>query len=107
MASLDHAFLSRVDLFLPYANLTKEARREVWSNFIYRSGNQKFNDLGKKVGDIDLDKLAELPLNGREIKNLIKSAHLLSLEDDAKIDTGMLSMLANNRLLALKALDEE
>ena len=102
MASLDRAFQSRVDLFLPYRNLTVSARREVWANFINRAGASKFD-----VSDADLDKLAEVKLNGREIKNLIKSAHLLSLKGAEKINMERLSMLASNRMIALTALEEE
>ena len=99
ITSLDHAFQSRVDLFLPYADLTAQARRKVWKNFIDRAGQDKF-----VVKDDDLDVLAGVSLNGREIKNLIKSAHLLSLKGKEKITMERLYMLAQNRLKALQAL---
>lgn len=102
MLALDHAFQSRVDLFLPYTNLTVAARREVWDNFINHAGRDKFT-----ISDGDLDELAEVKLNGREIKNLIKSAHLLSLKGTKKIGMDRLMMLAQNRMKALSALADQ
>lgn len=86
MSALDHAFQSRVDLFLPYANLTVAARRQVWENFINRAGRDKFT-----VSDGDL----------------IKSAHLLSLKGTEKIGMDRLTMLAQNRMKALSALADQ
>ncbi|KAJ4421393.1 hypothetical protein N0V82_003774 [Gnomoniopsis sp. IMI 355080] len=97
--SLDHAFQSRIDLFLPYANLTPEARRQVWENFIERAGRGKF-----EVSERGLEELSKIQLNGREIKNLIKSAHLLSLKDGEVISLTRLQTLAENRDRALRAL---
>lgn len=99
-ASLDHAFQSRVDLFLPYRDLTTEARRHVWSNFMERAGGEARFD----VDGEGLDALSKMELNGREIKNLIKSAHLLTLKGGERISTERLVMLAQNRLQALEML---
>ncbi|KAH7127593.1 P-loop containing nucleoside triphosphate hydrolase protein [Dactylonectria macrodidyma] len=100
ISSIDHAFQSRVDLFLPYRNLTSEARRQVWNNFIDRAGRDKFD-----VDDKALDQLSELKLNGREIKNLIKSAQLLSLKSCGKVPMDRLLLLADKRVQALSELD--
>lgn len=100
MSTIDEAFQSRVDLFLRYEDLTVSARRQVWESFIDRVGRERFSVTGE-----DLDKLAELHLNGREIKNLIKSAHLLSLKGQEKIDMQRLWMLADNRISTLSSLE--
>ncbi|KAH9883598.1 P-loop containing nucleoside triphosphate hydrolase protein [Xylariomycetidae sp. FL2044] len=100
ISSIDHAFQSRVDLFLPYRDLSSEARRTVWENFIERAGRDKF-----EVSGASLAKLSQLNLNGREIKNLIKSAQLLSLKSGAKVPMDRLYMLADKRVEALKMLD--
>ncbi|CAJ2512271.1 Uu.00g052860.m01.CDS01 [Anthostomella pinea] len=102
VASIDHAFQSRVDLFLPYHDLSSEARRQVWVNFIKRAGEENF-----ELNDEALDELSHLPLNGREIKNLIKSAQLLSLKSGSKVPMDRLYMLADKRVQALKMLDGE
>ncbi|KAI1082911.1 P-loop containing nucleoside triphosphate hydrolase protein [Whalleya microplaca] len=100
ISSIDHAFQSRVDLFLRYDDLTPEARRRVWENFIDRAGREKFENM-----DGSLEKLSQLSLNGREIKNLIKSAQLLSLKSGGKVPMDRLYMLANKRVQALEVLD--
>ena len=100
ISSIDHAFQSRVDLFLPYHDLSNEARRQVWENFIELAGRDKFD-----LTDESLDKLSQLNLNGREIKNLIKSAQLLSLKSGGKVPMERLLLLADKRVQALKCLD--
>ncbi|KAH8892780.1 P-loop containing nucleoside triphosphate hydrolase protein [Thozetella sp. PMI_491] len=100
ISSIDHAFQSRVDLFLPYRDLTSSARRLVWENFIEHAGRDKFD-----IDDAALDKLSQLNLNGREIKNLIKSAQLLGLKSGQKVPTGRLYMLADKRVQALSMMD--
>jgi hypothetical protein len=87
-------------LFLPYHDLEPEARRQVWDNFIDRAGRDKFD-----VDDGSLEKLSQLSLNGREIKNLIKSAQLLSLKSGGKVPMDRLYMLADKRNQALSVLD--
>jgi hypothetical protein len=100
ISSIDHAFQSRVDLFLPYHDLTSEARRQVWENFIERAGRDKF-----EIDEASLEKLSHLNLNGREIKNLIKSAQLLSLKSGGKVPMSRLYMLADKRNQALSMLE--
>ncbi|KAI1345330.1 P-loop containing nucleoside triphosphate hydrolase protein [Xylaria sp. FL0043] len=100
VASIDPAFQSRVDLFLPYYDLTNEARREIWRNFIERAGADRF-----EVTDASLEKLSNLPLNGREIKNLIKSARMLSLRNGQKVAMERIYMLAERRVQALSQVE--
>ncbi|SPJ71725.1 related to TOB3 (member of AAA-ATPase family) [Fusarium torulosum] len=100
--SIDPAFQSRIDLFLPYKDLTFEAREKVWRNFITRVGGDEFT-----VSDEEMNSLAKIELNGREIKNLIKSAHLLSLKSGGVLQADRLLMLAQNRVAALDALKEK
>jgi SpoVK/Ycf46/Vps4 family AAA+-type ATPase len=102
IASIDHAFESRVDLFLRYQDLTPKARRQVWGNFMDHAGRDKF-----EVNDADLDELSRIGLNGREIKNLIKSAHMLTLKNGDKITAQRLTSLAYNRIEALGALTDQ
>ncbi|KAH6624008.1 P-loop containing nucleoside triphosphate hydrolase protein [Chaetomium sp. MPI-SDFR-AT-0129] len=93
--------LSRVDLFLPYRDLDANARKQVWNNFFDHFGRNKFEITGE-----ELDRLSELALNGREIKNLIKSAQLLSARKGSKVVAELLYMLAENRVAALKMLGD-
>jgi len=75
--SLDPAFQTRITLALRYENLDKAARAQVWKNILVSSGH------GPLVagGSIDVSKLAESELNGREIKNSIRLSMALAEED--------------------------
>lgn len=53
------------------------------------------------VSEDDLQQLSQHSLNGREIKNLIKSAQLLSFRDGGKVSVKKLHMLAEKRTKAL------
>lgn len=98
MEVIDPAFQSRVDFILPYTGLTAESREEVWRNLIIRAGTERVD-----VSDEDIQKLAKLDLNGREIKNLLKSAMLL----DDKVGVKDLHSLALMRVNAQKLLGVE
>jgi hypothetical protein len=100
IASLDHAFQSRVDLFLPYRDLTPAARRRVWEGFVERAGGASRFDIAPG----DVERLADVCLNGREIRNLVKSAHLLALQSGDRISGARLEELAKGRVRALDAL---
>lgn len=73
--NIDDAFQSRIDIILPYGDLTAEARLQVWVNFINKTGGTEAFDLTEQ----QVQQLArEYNLNGREIKNLIKSSLLVA-----------------------------
>lgn len=73
--NIDDAFQSRIDIILPYGDLTAEARLQVWVNFINKTGGTGVFDLTEE----QVQKLArEYNLNGREIKNLVKSSLLVA-----------------------------
>ena len=95
MENIDHAFQSRIDFILPYDDLSGPSRREVWTKFIQHVGKDKFNVTAQEIED-----LVEFELNGREIKNLVKSAFLLALEDKSKITADHLRKLAVMRTKA-------
>jgi len=73
ISAIDLAFKSRIDLILPYDNLDELARRSVWVNFISRLESE-----ASKIEETDLDELAKAKLNGREIKNTVKTAQVLA-----------------------------
>ncbi|KAJ5611870.1 hypothetical protein N7528_008975 [Penicillium herquei] len=75
--SIDDAFLSRMDLILRYPNLDDEARRTIWHNFLARVGENAHS-----VTEADLDELKDYDFNGREIKNLIKTACVLAVGEE-------------------------
>ena len=71
--AFDPAFESRIDIALNYPPLTPSLRRKIWANFIKRLPKADRN-----VSDADLDTLAEYDLNGRQIKNAVKTAMVLA-----------------------------
>ena len=72
--NIDAAFQSRIHISMQYNELSTSSRRHVWNNFLTVSSK------GKKHGfsDGDLDRLAGYSMNGREIKNVLKTAQLLA-----------------------------
>lgn len=101
MSSIDPAFQSRVDLLLHYLELTRAVRRRIWQNFITQAGYDKFN-----LSEADIGQLAEVEMNGREIKNLVKSALFLST-DGERVGMEILDMLVRNWSAALAAFEGE
>ncbi|KAF2242114.1 P-loop containing nucleoside triphosphate hydrolase protein [Trematosphaeria pertusa] len=70
--NIDAAFQSRIHVSMAYPELTSQARRCIWENFL------KGLDVPQEWSEKDLDELAVVELNGRQIKNVLKSAALLS-----------------------------
>jgi SpoVK/Ycf46/Vps4 family AAA+-type ATPase len=73
VANMDAAFQSRIHVSMEYPNLTASSRRQIWANFLENS-KQKSSVSGE-----DLDYLSTIELNGRQIKNVLKTSFLLSM----------------------------
>jgi SpoVK/Ycf46/Vps4 family AAA+-type ATPase len=67
--NIDDAFHSRIHLTLNYPNLSVEARKTIWNTFLGSETSIKANEL---------DSLSAINLNGRQIKNTIKTAQMLA-----------------------------
>lgn len=70
--NIDAAFESRIHLSLQYEDLDLASRRHVWSSFVDRIAN------AAPFAEEELDRLAEQNMNGRQIKNVLKTAQLLA-----------------------------
>ena len=57
---------------IEYPDLTTESRRAIWRNFVGTSDKTE-------ISEHDVIELAQLSLNGRQIKNVLKTAGLLAL----------------------------
>lgn len=75
--AFDEAFRSRIHLKINYPDLDVEAKVAIWNNFIALSRKKN----GSNVTAKDIGELAQLPFNGREIKNLVKTAQLLATRE--------------------------
>ncbi|RYP90470.1 hypothetical protein DL770_003381 [Monosporascus sp. CRB-9-2] len=71
--NMDAAFQSRIHVSLEYPNLTSHGRRQIWHNFL-----DDASSLRSEVTAEDVDQLSELDLNGRQIKNVLRTAQLLA-----------------------------
>ncbi|KAI9690886.1 MAG: hypothetical protein M1822_008506 [Bathelium mastoideum] len=76
VTTFDAAFKSRIHLTIDYSPLDFQSRRLVWNTFAGPvSASAKYSS---GLSEAELDMLAELNLNGREIKNIVKTARLLA-----------------------------
>jgi len=80
VSTFDDAFKSRIHIPIRYTELTVESRMQIWRNFC--------NDVpgGVDIDEKGLRRLAEIDLNGRQIKNAIKAAEGLAAFDGVKVD---------------------
>lgn len=70
--NIDAAFQSRIHVSLEYPDLTAESRAQIWRNFIAAA------KVKPELTEDDVQDLAKLQLNGRQIKNILKTAQLLA-----------------------------
>lgn len=73
----DEAFQSRIHVSLRYADLSSDARRQIWLAFLKRVNGAEAPHGGLSYDD--LHTLAEKKVNGRQIKNIVKTAGALAL----------------------------
>ncbi|KAK7917659.1 AAA family ATPase [Apiospora marii] len=69
--AIDAAFQSRIHLTLHYPELSTDAKYHIWGQFLSRAATSAVNPF-------EMSKLADLSLNGRQIKNIVKTASLLA-----------------------------
>jgi cytidylate kinase len=74
--SFDEAFRSRIHVAIQYPDLDTKARQSIWTNFLRRA--KETYRYGVDFEEAQVEGLAELALNGREIRNIVKSAQLLA-----------------------------
>lgn len=87
VATFDDAFKSRIHVPLRYSSLSLSSRRSIWHSFCERVPG------GVSIDDGGLDRLAEHELNGRQIKNVVKTAESLAAFEGVKLDVEMLEQV--------------
>lgn len=76
--SFDPAFESRIHLTINYPKLDHSSRLHIWRTFVsLGAAAGSANELGEE----SMLRLAEVELNGRQIKNVVKTARLLASGD--------------------------
>lgn len=77
--TFDPAFQSRIHISLDYQELSLESRRMVWKNFLDSSVQEH------SISKQQLNELARMNMNGRQIKNILKIARLLATRKGAPL----------------------
>ncbi|OMP87521.1 ATPase family gene 2 protein [Diplodia seriata] len=96
-SSIDEAFRSRVDLILPFRDLDQSTRAAIWKTFI--DAVPKAN---RTVSPTDVEALSQHKLNGRDIKNVVKSARLLAHSENLPLSMQHLDLLLTMKLRNLE-----
>lgn len=70
--NIDLAFQSRIHVSLEYPDLSFDSRVQIWKNFLATF------TLKPEISDADIEEFSMLKLNGRQIKNILKTSQLLA-----------------------------
>jgi SpoVK/Ycf46/Vps4 family AAA+-type ATPase len=89
--NIDAAFESRIHLSLRYDGLNFDARKQVWVAFLERATE------AENFTEEQIDMLAEIELNGRQIKNILKTAQLLATSKGMPLSFDHVQVITNLR----------
>ncbi|CDM28210.1 hypothetical protein DTO013E5_3881 [Penicillium roqueforti] len=82
--TFDDAFQSRIHVALRYGDLTVKAKRSIWKMFIERV--RAIEDVHiASFSEEDYDMLSRHTLNGRQIKNSVRTAQALAVNEQAPL----------------------
>ncbi|KAF8471756.1 hypothetical protein BDZ91DRAFT_716438 [Kalaharituber pfeilii] len=103
VVSFDPAFRSRIHIALKFSDLDQAARVQVWDTFLsrVRAAGREVN-----ISVEELAKLAERKINGREIKNAIKSAQGLAMSRKEELRINHLEQVLDIQEAFLKDLED-
>lgn len=87
VGSFDSAFQSRINLAVKYPALSHDSRRDLWKQFISRASPESSPSW---VGSFD--RLASKNLNGRQIKNVVRTAHALAVSRNIRMTIDHINM---------------
>lgn len=100
VATFDDAFKSRIHVPLKYSSLTMESRKQVWKNFL-----GKMADEGVEIDDEGYNSLAQADINGRQIKNVIRTAKSLAQFHGQQLDRKKLEQVIQIQMEFEKDMD--
>ncbi|KAA1473223.1 P-loop containing nucleoside triphosphate hydrolase protein [Dentipellis sp. KUC8613] len=86
VAVFDQAVRSRIDLSLFYDHLSPGARERLWLSFLTKTTMN--TEEKASAADAHMDRLRALPLNGREIKNIVKIASVYAAHCNRTLEIG-------------------
>jgi AAA+ superfamily predicted ATPase len=74
LSTIDAAFESRIHIHLLFSTLSPDSRLKIWQKFIQRLPVDLHTHARVEIGDDDIRELAKWDLNGRQIKNALRTA---------------------------------
>ncbi|KAJ3577202.1 hypothetical protein NPX13_g3363 [Xylaria arbuscula] len=83
VSAFDEAFESRIHLAIDYPNLNAQNRLHIWRTFVGLQGDSP--RYASELTEESLEILAKHDLNGRQIKNVVKTARLLAMQKKAPL----------------------
>jgi len=81
--TFDPAFKSRIHLSIKYHPLCRDFRRQLWHNFIKSGATDKRDPSVLEVNF--LEELANHDINGRQIRNIVRTAYALAVSDNDRL----------------------
>ncbi|KAF4625883.1 hypothetical protein G7Y89_g12278 [Cudoniella acicularis] len=82
IGAFDAAFKSRIHLAIKYPALSFSSRRDLWITFVT---NVHTRPLPPWWDDAFLNSVAEETLNGRQIKNIVRTAYALAIAEGSEL----------------------
>lgn len=104
IGAFDPAFKSRIHLAIKYNPLTKAFRRELWYKFVIRASKDTWPDW---MDGACLDQLSLPEINGRQIKNIVRTAQALALSVGEPISLTQIQMALTAMELFEKDFDQD
>ncbi|KAI9748613.1 MAG: hypothetical protein M4579_007174 [Chaenotheca gracillima] len=87
---IDDAIASRIHLKVKYTSLSLGAKSQVWVSFLEKASTNQGAAIWSSE---DLALLANKDLNGREIKNIVSTAHALATEKGRQVSISELELV--------------
>lgn len=88
VGTFDEALTSRIHVPIRYSSLDAASRRAIWRNFCERVPGAADDEV--VITEEQLDRLARHELNGRQIKNIVKTAESLAAFEGRRLDAARL-----------------
>ncbi|EMD93836.1 hypothetical protein COCC4DRAFT_76131 [Bipolaris maydis ATCC 48331] len=81
--TFDEAFQSRIHMGIRYEELSARARRDIWQQHVGRVQRMKGSQGMKAFSEADFDVLSQRVLNGRQIKNTVKTSQAIAVAEQS------------------------
>ncbi|KAI1738087.1 P-loop containing nucleoside triphosphate hydrolase protein [Xylaria scruposa] len=90
--SIDEAFQSRIHFSFKYEVLEAQARLSIWRTFVEKV--KTTTDVEVLLQEEDMNKLADLEMNGRQIKNIVGMAQAVAAKSQKALTLGIIQLAA-------------